>query len=204
MARRGRSQARRSGRNGGGIPGWVWLGAGLLLGLALAVVVLMRDRLGPMFDAPRPNPGARPPAAAEEPVAQKPAEPTPRRPRYDFYTVLPEREVVVPDAEVSARARAEAQQPPPIQTPAPEQAVAVTGERYLLQAGAFGDPRRADEVKAAIAFTGLIARVEPATTADGATVHRVMLGPFANARELEAAKQRLDANGIPSVAVRVR
>lgn len=202
MARRGKSQAKRSGRNGGGIPAWIWLGAGLLLGLALAAAVLMRDRLGPMFDGPQPNPGARPPAAAEEPVAQKPAEPAQRRPRYDFYTVLPEREVVVPDAEVSARARAEAQQPPP-QTPSSQPAAAAS-ERYLLQAGAFGDPRRADEVKAAIAFTGLVARVEPAATADGATVHRVMLGPFANAREVEAAKHKLDANGIPSVAVRVR
>lgn len=201
MARRGKSQAKRSGRSGGGIPGWVWLAAGLLLGLALAAAVLMRDRLAPALMGPRPNPAAQAPGAGEEPVAQKPAETTPRKPRYDFYTVLPEREVVVPDAEVSAKARAEAQQPP-AQSPTP--APATAGERYLLQAGAFGDARRADEVKAAIAFTGLVARVEPAATADGRTVHRVMLGPFGNARELEAAKHKLDANGIPSVAVRVR
>lgn len=205
-ARRGRSQARRNGGSRGGVPGVVWVLIGILLGLVLAAGVLLKDRLfgGEPIVAPRPNPAARAPAA-EEPVAQRPPEPAaPRRPRYEFYTVLPEREVVVPDEEVSRRARAEAQPAQAPTAPSTDPAAPASSERYLLQAGSFSDPRRAEEVKASIAFTGLIARVEPATTAEGATVHRVILGPFNSARDLDSAKQQLAASNIPSVAVRVR
>ena len=187
-ARRGKSQARRHGSRGG-VPAWIWLLAGLLLGLALAAFVLVRDGFDARRLLPRPNPAAEAPKEPEPPVAQK-ADPAARKPKYDFYTVLPEREVEIPDAELRAKAVAE---------PA---ATAPSAERLLLQAGSFADARRAEEVKASIAFTGLVARVEPTTTGSGATVHRVMLGPFASLRELDAAKQQLAASGIEAIAIR--
>ncbi|GIX36740.1 MAG: hypothetical protein KatS3mg126_2519 [Lysobacteraceae bacterium] len=185
-ARRPKAQARRHGERR--IPGWVWLLAGLVLGLGLAVVVLVRDGIDPARLLPRPNPVAPRPAEPEPPVAQK-GQPDTRRPKYDFYTVLPGREVVIPDAEIKARARSE----PPAEAPS---------GRLFLQAGAFSDPRRAEEIKAAIAFTGLVARVEPTTAASGQTVHRVMLGPFASLRELDQAKSTLAANGVQAIAIR--
>jgi cell division protein FtsN len=187
-ARRGRSQARRTPA-GRGVPPWIWLLAGLLLGLALAAFVLVRDGFDARRLLPRPNPAAEAPREPEPPVAQK-AEPAPRKPKYDFYTVLPEREVQIPDAELRAKASEE---------PA---AAAPSRERLSLQAGSFADPRRAEEVKASIAFTGLVARVEPTTTSGGATVHRVMLGPFGSLRELDAAKQQLAGSGIEAIAIR--
>src|SRR5690606_24722765 len=98
---------------------------------------------------------------------------------------LPEREVRISDEELVQKARAET---------AP--AAPAANERLLLQAGSFSDPRRAEEVKASIAFTGLVARVEPTRTGSGATVHRVMLGPYPGLRELDAAKQQLASSGI--------
>lgn len=190
-ARRPRRQARRNGSPA--LPGWVWLLGGLLLGFALFAFVFLREQWGSGPAGPRPNPDARPPAAGEPPVAQG-ADSAPRKPRYDFYTLLPERESVIPDAELRATARAEREAP----AAAPAQAV-----RYLLQAGSFGDPRRAEEIKAKIAFTGELARVEAAEI-QGRTVHRVLLGPYPNAQSLEAAKHKLDAAGIQSVAVRAR
>lgn len=192
-ARRGKkSQARRSGAPRG-VPSLLWLLGTLLLGAILATVVLMRDRIE-SFGGPRPNPAAQAPPPGEQPVAQKPA---PKKPTYDFYKLLPEKEVMIPDAELTATARAERERP--ASTPAP----AVVETRYLLQAGAFSDARRAEEVKAQIAFTGEFARVEAASIG-GKTVHRVMLGPYANAGALEAAKHKLTAAGIQSVAVRAR
>jgi cell division protein FtsN len=200
-ARRGKSQARRSGRSSSGTPGWVWMLAGVGLGLAIAVAFVMRDRIE-VPTGPRPNPEAQAPAGTEEPVAQEPA--TPRRPRYDFYTVLPEREVVVPDAEISAQAQAEQQareQPEAPTTPAPTAPTA--GERYVLQAGAFRSISDAEALRARIALSGLIARVEAAQIGDD-TVHRVRLGPYGSASDLESAKQQLAANGIEAVAIRDR
>ena len=200
-ARRGKSQARRSGRGSGGTPGWVWMLAGVGLGLVIAIVFMMRDRIE-VPSGPRPNPGAQAPGSSEEPVAQEPAQ---RRPRYDFYTVLPEREVVVPDAEISAQAQAEqqARQQPETPPATPDPVPAAATERYVLQAGAFRSSSDAESLRARIALSGLVARVESAQI-DGDTVYRVRLGPYASASELESAKRQLSGNGIEAVAIRDR
>ena len=191
-AKRGKSQARRggNGKSGGGVPAWIWLLAGVLLGLGLSVFVLMREG-SDGTRAPRPNPAAQAPRETEAPVAQRPAEPPKEtRPKYDFYTVLPEREVRIPDNELAERARRESAAP------------AAAGERMQLQAGAFGDARDAEAVKARLALLGLVARVE-AGTVNGKAVHRVRLGPYASARELGAAKRQLEENGIrDSIAIK--
>ena len=136
---------------------------------------------------------ARAPREPEPAVAPPPAEPAPRKPRYDFYTVLPGKEVLVPDSELAQKAREEAAQPPTATAPK---------ERYVLQAGAFRDTRDAEALKARIALSGQVARVETAQI-DGKPIYRVRLGPYATARELESAKQQLAGNGISqTIAVR--
>ncbi|PIQ38627.1 MAG: hypothetical protein COW59_00825 [Lysobacterales bacterium CG17_big_fil_post_rev_8_21_14_2_50_64_11] len=190
-ARRGKkAQARRSGAPRG-VPSLVWLLVALLLGAVLAGVVLLRDRIGDGLGVPRPNPAAKAPPPGESPVAQKPAI---KKPGYDFYTLLPGKEVVIPDSELSATVRKERVASKP---------AASSEVRYLLQAGAFSESTRAEEIKAQIAFTGEFAHVEVADIS-GKTVYRVMLGPYRNAQALEAAKGKLTAAGIQSVAVRAR
>ena len=187
-ARRGKTQAKRGGSSGG-VPAWIWLLAGVLLGLGLSVFVLMREGQDGR-PSPRPNPTAQAPRESEAPVAQRAEPPKETKPKYDFYTVLAEREVQIPDNELAERAKQESA------TPAP------AGERLQLQAGAFGDARDAEAVKARLALLGMVARVETGT-ANGKSVHRVRLGPYASARELEAAKRQLEDNGIrDAIAVR--
>ncbi|MBN8225664.1 MAG: SPOR domain-containing protein, partial [Xanthomonadales bacterium] len=77
------------------------------------------------------------------------------------------------------------------------------GARYILQAGAFGAPGDAEEVKAKIAMLGLGARVESGQ-ANGRTVYRVRMGPYASAGELAEAKQKLAASGLPAMAIRAQ
>ncbi|MET1025124.1 MAG: SPOR domain-containing protein [Pseudoxanthomonas sp.] len=124
-ARRGKSQAKRNTSNG--TPGWVWLIAGLVLGAAVFFIVpdLMKKD-GDNFLRPKPNPDARPapvtsddegvvtPSGGETPAPATPAatasKPAPEKPtQYDFYTLLPGREVQMSDAELAASARAEEQ-----------------------------------------------------------------------------------------------
>jgi cell division protein FtsN len=188
-ARRGKSQAKRGGGRPG-VPAWIWLLAGVLLGLGLSAFVLMREsQVG--RGAPTPNPTAQAPRETEAPVAQK-AEPAEAKPKYDFYTVLAEREVRIPDNELAAQAERETKAPDP----------AAPADRYLLQAGAFADGRDAEAVKARLALLGLVARVEVGQV-NGKPVHRVRLGPYATARELEAAKRQLAENGIrDAIAIR--
>jgi cell division protein FtsN len=219
MAKRSsKNQARRNG--GGGIPGWLWLVVGLLVGLAIAAFVFMGDRWkGGEGLLPKPNPEARAPARPEDPVAQDAPAPEPRKPKYDFYDVL-RGEEVIPDAELNAQAQVEAEQAAqaalaaqadpadpadpdeaadaPAPTPPP-----ADGPRYLIQAGAFRSLADADAVKARIALTGELARVESAQV-EGGTIYRVRLGPYPNAGALAAAKQALASHGIDAVAIRAQ
>lgn len=190
-AKRGKSQAKRGGTSRG-VPPWVWLLAGILLGLGLAVFVLLREGRD-LRGTPMPNPSAQAPREPEAPVAQQAEAPRETKPKYDFYTVLAEREVQIPDSELAAQAQREAEA---AATPAAE------AQRYLLQAGAFADARDAEAVKARLALIGLVARVETGQV-NGKAVHRVRLGPYPGARELEAAKRQLAENGIgDAIAIR--
>lgn len=80
------------------VPGWIWMVCGLLIGAF--VVFLMKLEPGreeikrPKDEVASKAPGAsgKPPANNGAPTAM----PAPVKPKYDFYTLLPESEVIVP------------------------------------------------------------------------------------------------------------
>ena len=196
-AKKGR-QATRGG-NGTQKPAWLWVLVGLLLGIGLMLLVLVKD-WAPLLrrkDVPQPNPQATAPKETEPPVAE--AKP---KKNYDFYQVLPEAEVVIPDAELSAKARAEQQAVAnPAALPADATPATTEAARYVLQAGSYPDPKAADEAKAKLALSGFVAHIQPVTI-NGKTWHRVRVGPYATASELEAAKRSLADNGIKAIALK--
>lgn len=198
MARRSKKQATRSGS--GSKPGWVWGLTGLVLG-ALGFVVYFVYQGGAVSDLlPKPNQHAEPVPPSEDPVAQQEAKPS--KPKYDFYEVLPAKEVVIPDSELSAAAQAEALKAQTTETTSTPPAAA-DGVRYLIQAGAFKSAADAEALKARIAMSGEIARVETGES-QGSTVYRVRLGPYPNASSLAAAKQTLANNGIDAQAIKAQ
>jgi len=190
-------------------PAWIWLGLGVLLGLTLSALVLIKD-WAPMLrkkNLPQPNAEATAPKESEQAVAdeaaKKPA--TPKK-TFDFYSVLPEMEVVIPDAELSAKARAEQQrlQQALTQTSPASPAVPPTAEaggRYVLLAGSYAEPKAADEAKAKLALLGVVAKVQ-SITINGKVWNRVMVGPYTNASETEAAKKSLADNGIKAIPMK--
>lgn len=208
-AKKNGRQATRGG-NGTQKPAWLWVLVGMLLGIGLMLVVLGKD-WAPLLrkkNLPQPNPEATAPRESEPPLAE--AKPPPKK-NYDFYQVLPEAEVVIPDAELSAKAKAEKQAQQaranpaapataPGATPATPAAPAA-GARYVLQTSSYPDPKAADEAKAKLALSGFSAQVQPVTI-NGKTWHRVRLGPYASASELEAAKKSLAENGINAIALK--
>ena len=117
-ARRNKNQARRN--SGNGTPGWVWLIAGLVLGAAAFFIVpglVKKDGFDPY--KPRPNPDAQPARVADpEDIAPETSTATSqpeakvddsaaRETQYEFYDLLPGKEVQMSDAELAASARAE-------------------------------------------------------------------------------------------------
>jgi cell division protein FtsN len=221
-ARRGKTQAKRNG-SGGSKPAWVWMLIGVALGVLALAAWQLRDRWNPKDGfLPTPDPDAHAPAqTSEDPIAPAPVERP--KPKYDFYVLLEEAEVVIPDADLAEQAEAEARRAaaaeaaaaaaaaspagtsptPPITPIDPVTAPPAVGS-YVLQAGAFRSESDAEALKARIALTGEVARVEPADI-KGNRVFRVRMGPYASAGTLSAAKQALVAHGIDGAqAIRVK
>ncbi len=107
MAQR-RAKGRQAVRNSsGGVPAWAWALVGAIAGGIFVVVLMHRSQL-PMT----PGPQANPQATAETPseagaVAPATTSSAAKKPQFDFYSVLSEKEVRIPDAEISAQAKAE-------------------------------------------------------------------------------------------------
>jgi cell division protein FtsN len=188
-ARRGKSPAQ---------PAWLWLLGGVVLGGILAAAAIYSGLApSPRPAGPQPEPrSATGPASGNGDEAPAVAA---GRPRYDFYTVLPEMEVLIPDSELKAQVRAET--PAATGTDTPPATVAASGVRYRLQAGSYRDPRPAEEAKARLALLGIGASVQ-SVNINGATYHRVYVGPFGSAAEVERVKQQLADNGVQAITVR--
>ena len=172
---------------------------GLLVGLCLALAVALYLSKMPSPFVAREKPAepdksaAAKPAPKFEPVkpeaapgtqAGKSAEP---KTRLDFYTILPGKEEVVPDKDVSQGA------------PGAGAARVV----YYLQAGAFQNAADADNLKARLALAGLEAQIQTATVPDKGVWHRVRMGPYSNAQDLEKARAALRENKIESAVIKV-
>ena len=104
-ARKGKGrQAVRN--NSSGFPGWGYAVIGVVIG-AILMAVMMRGSLLTSMNKPS-GPQANPQATAEhgsEPGVVEPAagDSAPKKPQFDFYSVLSEKEVRIPDAVISAQ-----------------------------------------------------------------------------------------------------
>jgi cell division protein FtsN len=169
-----RRQARRGGSKGKGGHGLLSFGAGVVFGLGLATVAWLGGYLPGREVA---GPGV--PSGHDEPAIAERTEATRSR-QYDFFTVLPEIEVVVPQREIEERAR--------------EQTEATSSGPYMLQVGSFRSATDAEGLRAQVTLLGLDGQIQTVTVND-ATWHRVRVGPFESAREADGARRRLLENG---------
>lgn len=181
MAKRKSSQAVRQGNPP--LPFWVWLTAGFALGVLVSGALIFRDWRGEAVAVAgtdtRPTPGAQPKPAPDPGAAAT-------KPKFEFYQMLQEREVQIPDEEL----RAQVAQP---------QVVAEPNTRYWLQVGSFSRQEDAESHKGQLALLGVRVQIAPVTI-NGVVWHRVRTGPYADTRLLEEAKRGLQANNVEAYA----
>ena len=197
MATRRQKPGNRRGtkrKTSGGIPAWFWLLGGILIGLGLALALMLKGYL-PELKKHLPSVDSTPPGKTESALVEdESAEtPKPKKPRYDFFTVLPEMEVVVPEQELSRQAdRAE---------PAGETATTNDADSYILQVGSFRNSSEAEQMKARLALLGSMATVQTVTV-NGQTWHRVRIGPFEGARKADEMRRMLSDNKIDTLVMK--
>lgn len=169
------------------VPGWVWLFTGSVLG-AFAMFLVYLTGI-----TPQPS---QLEASLTEVVANvktPEAEDTPR-PRFDFYQLLKESEVVVqsePPAKTRERDSA------PAARPQPEEKI-----EYVLQVGSFKRPEDADRLRAQLILLNLDARVETVKLRNAEVWHRVLVGPFPNQASVTRARVTLANNEIESLLLK--
>ncbi len=188
-----RKAGRQRGTNRGrqGTPAWMWLFSGILIGLGLAYYLFAKGYIPtPDIEQAQPNEPSttqRPEAGIAEDLKKR--EVKPERRRYDFFTVLPEMEVVVAEQELK-----ESRNP---SSPALQQ----NEEEYLLQVGSFKQANDAEQLKARLALLGISAKVQTVSI-DGTTWHRVRIGPVVGARRADDIRSRLAESGIESLVMK--
>jgi len=179
-----RKPRRRSDRR---IPGWVWLLCGLGLGLGLAVgTYFLAPQATVTAVAEKTAPNKKSAASSRQKVVQEEPEP----PRFDFYTLLPKMEVMIPDSVIEEANRA---------LPRAE-----TNLAYVLQTGSFRNPEDAETMKAELALLGIEASVETVVINDKETWHRVRLGPFPNTASLKSVRRELKQNDIDFILLKMK
>ena len=206
------------------VPGWAWLACGLVIG----GFFMFLFSLEPGRDEVRRN---KPEQARQAPKAQAQssapsARPEPVKPKYDFYTLLPESPVSSPkvdeppppatvSAEEAARidqARAEAALRGEVPPPPPQVASAQTastppaaqpGSRFFLQAGSFRKREEADRMRAQLILLGQSVQIESGKVREE-TWHRVLIGPYASREQLASAQKALAADGFGNLLLQQR
>lgn len=170
-------------------PGWMWMLFGLAIGLSVAFAIYMKDE--------RANAAARKatatPASMASPIVQQQVSPPEAEqssePRFSFYDMLPNFEVVIPEQERDVRRDRQVQ------------AVESPGT-YVLQAGSFTAVSDADRRRAELALLGVESRVQQVTI-DDRTYHRVRIGPMNDLDKLNRIRNQLRQANIDVLRIRL-
>ncbi|MGK0499085.1 MAG: cell division protein FtsN [Oceanicoccus sp.] len=155
------------------VPGWVWLFTGIVAGVFISFLGYLADFT---------------PATAPEQISAKVEAVTEQAKeavttKFDFYTLLPEREVIVPIEEQTNNS-------------APKEATL-----YILQAGSFKTAADADRLRAQLIMMDLKVKVDEVATGNG-TWHRVQVGPFKDRSRLSKARNTLIEEGIETLLLK--
>ncbi len=183
-----RSRSRRNSKRQPTVAWWKWLLIVVLIGLFAWFLSFLGGSAPESRKTELPiKPQAKhvqkkPPVRA---AVKKP--PQTVEPRFDFYTILPEKEVVVPDYEIKTRKRA-------------ERVGKAKDTQYILQAGSFRNYKDADSLKARLALMGIESNIEVAEV--GSTVwNRIKIGPFKNMSTVDRIRKRLRQKHIDVVVM---
>lgn len=154
---------------------------GLSLGLVVAAAIYIGDRRAPLPAAATAERGPAP--MPVEPVVESSPDPAPSADephpsaRFDFYDMLPQFEVVIPEVETNATRNTRAS------------AVEEPGS-YVLQAGSFRELADADRMQASLALLGIESRIQRVAIDDD-IYHRVRVGPTDDLADLNQIRRRL-------------
>jgi cell division protein FtsN len=198
------------------MPGFVWLLSGLAIGLFVAFIVYLDkqpendsdfgsavqrelDQLKQKAQQDKSKTGS--PATTTTKATSKSGDPQKKKQKFNFYTLLPDMEVLIPEDETRPPKTASEKSSSAEQ--ASGQAAIKDDHRYILQVGSFQNRGDAEKLKANLAFLGVHAEVQ-SVSINAQRWHRVRTGPYHNRQELYHNKKLLKDNHIDSIPVELK
>jgi hypothetical protein len=170
---------------------WVSFVSGLALGLLFALAVyLWSGSLPPpvsligMWDS-----GSIDQPEFEDPDFTSDTSHELPRPKFDFYKILPEMEVPVPQWELSSNNG--------------DRGTSLAPGMYVLQVGSFRQFDEADRAKATLALRGISARIQRVVINGQDVWFRVHVGPFSDVADIRAMRVKLIENDMDFILLRI-
>ncbi|MFW2372501.1 MAG: SPOR domain-containing protein [Gammaproteobacteria bacterium] len=180
------------------LPGFVWLMAGLGIGLFVAFLVYLEKQPAEQITfteaVVQELEKVRQQQSGHE--SDNSQQSSSKPPKFDFYTILPELEVFIPESDIDKK-NADSSSP---QASNPQQ---LAGKRYLLQAGSFRNQQDAERLKASLALLGVLSSIQTVTI-NNDTWHRVRVGPFSNRALLRDTLETLKQNNIHAMSMELK
>jgi cell division protein FtsN len=182
------------------LPGYVWLLSGLAIGLFVAFLVYLDKQpatevsFGEAVKTELEKIRQHSQQARTTQPAQEAKSGTSREePRFNFYTILPELEVMIPEDEI---------RPPPSAPASGTSNPQGKDKRYILQAGSFQNPHDAEKLKASLALLGLEANINKVSI-NNRDWHRVRIGPL-DKHDLYRDLNLLQQNDVNAMAMELK
>jgi len=171
--------------------GFLWLFAGLSIGLFVAFLTYLQTQpKAKVSFSEAVNKEIKKTQQLKETKKQQQAEGK-TVPQFDFYTILKDYEVFVPESEVKSDKTTGEQSKP-------DSPIAKAQKTYFLQVGSFQAHSDADKRRATLALLGISSIIQEAQINDGKW-YRVKVGPIKGKRALNKVRDQLIDNDIPTL-----
>ena len=184
------------------LPGYVWLFSGLAIGLFVAFIIYLDKQpentndFGSAVQAELEKLKQAKTDTAKS-TTKKKVIPEKKEQKFNFYTLLPELEVLIPESETRPPEKSNESKPRKTDTSTPD------SKKYILQLGSFQNLNDAEKLKANIAFLGLEAGIQHVSI-NNQTWHRVRTGPYKNKQQLYQYQKQLKQNGIDAISLELK
>lgn len=173
------------------IPAWVWMVAGLLIGVILVIVgwtalhhhKVQKPHKQKVVAVSHVKKEAKPHVTTTHTTTKQATDKDnqPAEPQFDFYSILPNRKV-----DSGAK---------------PDEKAAAEDKQFMLQVASYRDQKDAKAMKARLLLLGLKPSVDQ-VGAEGNIWYRVDLGPYPSVRKADVVRHTLQNGGVNGAMIR--
>ena len=188
------------------VPGYIWMLAGLVIGLFASFLMYLdkqpaeevsfTEAVKQELNKAREQQKLEVKTQQNDLTQANKDETENKKPRFEFYTILSELEVFVPEPEVEKiKSKLSNKKQLTVETSA--------GKKYLLQAGSFKSKQDAERLKASLALLGVMSSIQ-SVSINSDKWHRVRIGPFNTPNRLRETLSTLKQNNIHAMTMELK